>query len=43
MFDATIDALTEDLRYWFEAGDASTERTAFTIRAVGVRRWRRRS
>jgi len=33
-FYATIDAVTEDLRYWFVAGDDSTGRTPFTIRVV---------
>jgi len=33
-FYATIDTVTEDLTYWFEAGDASTERQPLVIRAV---------
>ncbi len=33
-FSATIDAITEDMTYWFEAGDDSTKQTPFTIRAV---------
>ncbi len=34
VFDATIDAVTEDLIYWFEAGDDGTERKPLAIRAV---------
>lgn len=34
VFYATIDAVTSDLTCWFEAGDDSTERSPFTIRAV---------
>ncbi|MFQ5590122.1 MAG: hypothetical protein ACE5HE_03065 [Phycisphaerae bacterium] len=34
LFQATIDALTEDLDYWFEAGDASTRKSLQTIRVV---------
>ncbi len=33
-FYATIDAVTEDLRYWFVAGDDSTGRMPFIIRVV---------
>lgn len=33
-FHATIDAVTTDLQYWFEAGDDSTEKHPYTIRAV---------
>ncbi|UCE60291.1 MAG: hypothetical protein JSU63_00790 [Phycisphaerales bacterium] len=33
-FYAAIDTVTEDLDYWFEAGDATTERNPFTIRVV---------
>lgn len=33
-FYATIDAVTEDLTYWFVAGDDSTARSPFTIRVV---------
>jgi len=33
-FYATIDAVTEDLRYWFVAGDDTTVRAPFTIRVV---------
>lgn len=31
---ATVDAVTQHLTYWFEAGDASTQRLASTIRAL---------
>ncbi len=34
VFHATIDAITTDLSCWFEAGDDSTYRRPFTIRAV---------
>ncbi len=34
LFYATVDALTEDLDYWFEAGDASTEKRPGRIRVV---------
>jgi len=33
-FAATIDAVTQELTYWFEAGDDSTQRSPFTIRVV---------
>lgn len=33
-FSATIDALTRDLEYWFEAGDDTTARRPFRIRVV---------
>jgi len=33
-FFATIDAVTRDLEYWFEAGDASTAENPFRIRVV---------
>ncbi len=33
-FYTTIDAVTDDLTYWFEAGDASTRRTPGTLRVV---------
>lgn len=33
-FYATIDAITRDVQYWFEAGDDSTQRTLQTIHAV---------
>ena len=33
-FYATIDAVTEDLEYWFEAGDANTERHPLAIKVV---------
>lgn len=33
-FDATIDAVTKDLKYWFEAGDNSTRGRPFSIHAV---------
>lgn len=31
-YSATIDAVTEDLRYWFEAGDGTTARDPLTVR-----------
>ncbi|MGB2985935.1 MAG: DUF4175 family protein [Phycisphaerae bacterium] len=31
---ATIDAVTKDLQYWFEAGDDSTERAPYTLQVV---------
>ena len=33
-FEATIDAVTTDLEYWFAAGDADTRQTPFTVRVV---------
>ncbi|MGB0714733.1 MAG: hypothetical protein ACPGXK_02585 [Phycisphaerae bacterium] len=33
-FEATIDAISGDLRYWFVAGDDSTKDEPFSIRAV---------
>ena len=33
-FHAGVDAITRDLVYWFEAGDATTESAPFRIRAV---------
>ncbi|HNQ22977.1 MAG TPA: hypothetical protein PKK06_07780 [Phycisphaerae bacterium] len=33
-FAATLDAVTSDLTYWFEAGDADTRARPFTIRVV---------
>ena len=33
-FSATIDAVTEDVLYWFEAGDDSTERRPLSIQVV---------
>src|SRR3990172_6699219 len=33
-FYTTVDAITEDLEYWFEAGDDSTERQPLKIRVV---------
>ncbi len=33
-FYATIDVVTSDLQYWFEAGDASTKKHPFTLQAV---------
>jgi hypothetical protein len=33
-FFTTVDSVTEDLTYWFEAGDDSTRRHPFVLRAV---------
>ncbi len=33
-FFATIDVVTSDLQYWFEAGDATTKKHPFTLQAV---------
>ena len=33
-FQATIDTITSDLEYWFEAGDDETKRTPFAISTV---------
>ncbi len=34
VFESTLDAVTGELRYWFEAGDDSTARAPFVLRAV---------
>jgi hypothetical protein len=33
-FSATIDAVTKDLEYWFEAGDDSTEQDPYALRVI---------